>query len=285
MVESLPAAIRRTTAIGVMVEYVLPTSITADFIGSDLSKTVPFTVDFTYTGTAAASWSWDFGDGDTSTLQNPSHTYTVAGSYTVTLIATNVAGSDTETKTDYITAAASADADYIEIAIADYIIDALAAADSLVGINAFVRGMLYQPAQRDAYPLCEVMVATEDEDVLYSGGVYEQILTGVINVSIQSTSAPDRLTVTNRKATLPSFEAVNKLVSYIIGELLRTEHHDLGGLTTSLTLGDVTIDDVVKEFKIGSARAYSVEQVRDNDWENSGSIPFYVRTLRTITTL
>jgi uncharacterized protein (TIGR02145 family) len=49
------------------------------------------------------SWSWDFGDGSTSTSQNPSHTYSSAGTYTVELTATNDYGSDTETKTDYIT--------------------------------------------------------------------------------------------------------------------------------------------------------------------------------------
>lgn len=49
------------------------------------------------------SWSWDFGDGNTSTSQNPSHTYSSAGTYTVELTVSNDFGSDTETKTDYIT--------------------------------------------------------------------------------------------------------------------------------------------------------------------------------------
>ncbi|MBN4061813.1 PKD domain-containing protein [Bacteroidales bacterium AH-315-I05] len=49
------------------------------------------------------SWSWDFGDGNTSTQQNPTHTYQNNGVYTVTLIATNAGGSDTEVKTNYIT--------------------------------------------------------------------------------------------------------------------------------------------------------------------------------------
>jgi len=48
------------------------------------------------------SWSWNFGDGSTSTLQSPSHTYSTAGTYTISLIATNSSGSDTETKTGYI---------------------------------------------------------------------------------------------------------------------------------------------------------------------------------------
>jgi len=48
------------------------------------------------------SWAWNFGDGGTSTMQNPSHTYSSTGAYTVTLVATNAFGSDTEVKTNYI---------------------------------------------------------------------------------------------------------------------------------------------------------------------------------------
>jgi PKD repeat protein len=43
------------------------------------------------------SWSWDFGDGSTSTEQSPRHCYTEPGTYTVSLTATNGAGSGTST--------------------------------------------------------------------------------------------------------------------------------------------------------------------------------------------
>src|SRR6056297_1515101 len=51
------------------------------------------------------SWSWSFEGGtpSTSTSQNPAVTYSTAGTYQVSLTATNSAGSDTETKTGYIT--------------------------------------------------------------------------------------------------------------------------------------------------------------------------------------
>jgi PKD repeat protein len=75
----------------------------ADFSGSPRSGEVPLTVNFTDLSTGATSWSWDFGDTQTSTAQNPGHTYTSAGTYTVALTVTNSCGSDTETKTDYIT--------------------------------------------------------------------------------------------------------------------------------------------------------------------------------------
>ena len=55
------------------------------------------------------SWSWSFSGGtpNTSTLQNPTVTYNVAGTYDVTLIAANGGGSNTLTKTNYITVKAS----------------------------------------------------------------------------------------------------------------------------------------------------------------------------------
>ena len=74
------------------------------FTASPTAGLAPLTVQFTDTSTASpTSWSWTFGDGNTSTAQNPQHTYTEPGTYTVTLTATNEYGSDTETKTDYIT--------------------------------------------------------------------------------------------------------------------------------------------------------------------------------------
>ncbi|MDD4051175.1 MAG: S8 family serine peptidase [candidate division Zixibacteria bacterium] len=79
----------------------------AAFSGTPTSGTIPLTVVFTDASTnSPTSWSWTFGDGGTSTSQNPSHTYTTAGTYTVVLTATNAYGSDSETKTGYITATA-----------------------------------------------------------------------------------------------------------------------------------------------------------------------------------
>jgi len=67
----------------------------------------PLNVQFTDTSSKIAtegptSWSWQFGDGQTSTLQNPTHTYAALGDYTVTLTATNSAGSNSISKTVHI---------------------------------------------------------------------------------------------------------------------------------------------------------------------------------------
>ena len=77
---------------------------TADFSGAPVSGDVPLTVDFSDLSTdGATSWSWTFGDSGSSTEQNPSHTYLAAGTYNVTLTATNDCGSDIHTKSGYIT--------------------------------------------------------------------------------------------------------------------------------------------------------------------------------------
>lgn len=54
-----------------------------------------FRVQFTDTGNQAQNWNWSFGDAFFSTNQNPQHTYLNAGTYLVTLIASNSCGSDT----------------------------------------------------------------------------------------------------------------------------------------------------------------------------------------------
>ncbi len=77
-----------------------------DFTGTPTSGPMPLAVAFTATNTGGAvdTWDWNFGDGTAhGTVQNASHTYTTAGTYTVTLNATNAGGSDVETKTGYVT--------------------------------------------------------------------------------------------------------------------------------------------------------------------------------------
>ncbi len=76
---------------------------TAGFSGTPVSGTAPLTVAFTDQSIGAETWAWDFGDTATSADQNPTHQYTTPGTYTVALTVTNAYGSDTETKTNYIT--------------------------------------------------------------------------------------------------------------------------------------------------------------------------------------
>ena len=79
---------------------------TAAFSGTPLTGNTPLEVTFTNSSTAGCptpTYAWTFGDGDTSTTSSPVHTYDTTGQFDVSLTGTNTTGSDTETKTDYIT--------------------------------------------------------------------------------------------------------------------------------------------------------------------------------------
>jgi len=74
-------------------------AFTADITGG----LAPLYVQFTDMSTnIPMSWLWDFGDGSTSTLPNPLHIYYSGGSFTVQLTVTNVYGTATEVKTNFI---------------------------------------------------------------------------------------------------------------------------------------------------------------------------------------
>jgi len=73
------------------------------FSASPLSGAYPLAVQFTdQSSDSPYSWLWNFGDGNTSSSQNPTHTYSSTGTYSVTLTATNSIGSDSLTKSSYI---------------------------------------------------------------------------------------------------------------------------------------------------------------------------------------
>jgi hypothetical protein len=88
------------------------TAPTANFTGTPTSGTTSITVQFTDASTTPAgcpvlTWSWTFGNGSSS-LEDPSQLFTYAGQgsrtrYDISLTVTNSAGSDTETKNNYIT--------------------------------------------------------------------------------------------------------------------------------------------------------------------------------------
>ncbi|WP_230669779.1 PKD domain-containing protein [Methanosarcina barkeri] len=79
----------------------------ANFTANVTSGTAPLTVQFTdlSSGDGITSWAWDFDSDGTvdSNETNPSHIYNSTGTYTVSLTVTGDGGSDTETKTNYIT--------------------------------------------------------------------------------------------------------------------------------------------------------------------------------------
>jgi PKD repeat protein len=73
---------------------------TAAFPAPSGSPSVGQALTFTDASTGGpTAWTWSFGDGAASTLQNPTHTYLAAGTFIVTLKATNSAGSSTASRT------------------------------------------------------------------------------------------------------------------------------------------------------------------------------------------
>ena len=79
---------------------------TADFIASYTTLNAGGQTQFTdLSSFTPTTWTWTFTGGTPASFvgQNPPNiTYNTAGTYTVTLVATNANGSDTETKTGYI---------------------------------------------------------------------------------------------------------------------------------------------------------------------------------------
>ena len=79
--------------------------VSADFSASPLTGIAPLTVTFTNQSLGAYQTSlWAFGDGFTSTLEDPVHAYAATGEYSVSLTVSGPGGSDSLTRTNYITA-------------------------------------------------------------------------------------------------------------------------------------------------------------------------------------
>ena len=74
-----------------------------NFTSNVTTGTAPLSVQFNDTSkNAPTQWTWNFGDNITSNEVNQNHTYTKPGHYNVTLNASNDAGSNVLTLTNYI---------------------------------------------------------------------------------------------------------------------------------------------------------------------------------------
>jgi PKD repeat protein len=80
-----------------------PTPLKAEFTANVTSGIAPLAVQFNDTSTGSPIlWNWSFGDNNFSMIQNPVHTYEFAGTFTVSLNATNTAGSNVTERNKYI---------------------------------------------------------------------------------------------------------------------------------------------------------------------------------------
>ena len=84
----------------------IPIPPVADFVANPVQVELDSAVQFTdlSSGGIITSWSWTFEGGTpaSSTEQNPVVFYHTLGTYDVTLVVTNIDGTDTKTKVDYI---------------------------------------------------------------------------------------------------------------------------------------------------------------------------------------
>jgi PKD repeat protein len=72
-----------------------------------------------------SAWAWDFGDGSTASTENPTHAYVNAGTYIISLIASNAAGSASFTDTIVVltTPAVSLSATNSVVCLTDGVVD------------------------------------------------------------------------------------------------------------------------------------------------------------------
>jgi PKD repeat protein len=93
-----------------------PAAPIANFVANQTNVIPATTVNFTDLSSGIpTSWSWSvspttgwaYAGGTTAASQNPQITFNTVGQYSVTLVATNALGSDSEVKTNYITVANS----------------------------------------------------------------------------------------------------------------------------------------------------------------------------------
>jgi PKD repeat protein len=93
----------------IIVSATTPAAPVAGFAAATLSGPAPFAVSFSNSSTSnITSYAWNFGDGTSSTVALPTHSYAVPGNYSVGLTVTGPGGSNTMTRSAYITASAVA---------------------------------------------------------------------------------------------------------------------------------------------------------------------------------
>jgi PKD repeat protein len=99
----------QTKAGSIVVSAAAPAAPVAGFAAATQSGSAPLAVSFSNSSTGnITAYAWNFGDGTSSTAALPAHSYALAGNYSVSLTVTGSGGSNTMTRSGYITASAVA---------------------------------------------------------------------------------------------------------------------------------------------------------------------------------
>jgi len=228
-------------------------------------ETVTFTDQSTNT---PISWSWDFGDGGSSTDQNPAHIYNAQGTYTVTLIATNSFGNDTETKTDYIK---------VELGVSDFTETASNLNLKMVAVTGGTFQMGSNNGYSDEQPIHTVTVNN------YYIGKYEvtqeqwQIVMGNNPSNFSGTNLPVEKVSWNNIQTF--ITKINQLTSktYRLPTEAEWEFTALGGNNSNgyTYSGSNTIDNVAWYSNNSSSKTHTVGTKQANElgiYDMSGNV-------------
>lgn len=90
--------------LSLVIHYCVNAQPIANFSANKVSGCSPLSVQFQDASTGfPTSFQWTFGNGNTSTLQNPSAIYIIPGVYNVSLTVSNLQGTNTLTKSAFIT--------------------------------------------------------------------------------------------------------------------------------------------------------------------------------------
>ncbi|WP_062396702.1 PKD domain-containing protein [Methanogenium cariaci] len=80
-----------------------PLTVSFTFSPSSPDANEPVSFSGSSTWSNITNWAWNFGDGSSSASQNPTHTYANAGTYSVSLTASNTAGTATSSPPQSVT--------------------------------------------------------------------------------------------------------------------------------------------------------------------------------------
>lgn len=152
------------------------------------------------------------------------------------------------------------------------IADIVLADANFASLKMLTIGLLWR-VPVDFFPLCEVLIANEQDADQRTGQVIRQYL-GAIRFNVIVSDTPTA-TANARKVTVPSYLQVTDFVNAAVQLFNQQANFDLGGLT-----GSDPVDWAVRRFMIETSVEYGIESRtgREDNYENYGTVPFICET-------
>ncbi len=153
--------------------------------------------------------------------------------------------------------------------IEERVADIILADAAFVSLKMLTIGLLWR-VPVDYLPLCEVLVASEQEAEQRTGLVIRQYL-GVIRFSVIVSDTP-AATANPRKVKVPSYLDAASLVNAAVQLFDKQVNFDLGAL--------VGANWAVRRFMVETNVEYGIDSRtgREDSYENYGAVPFICET-------